>query len=179
MWSQLNHMIFVIIWSWKQRYTCMHDVWGEKYSHTSWFPTLSSCDASPLLTRIPFWLCLMLVTLLTSFPLLLISTLPPYPDFALRSVLSFRSLLEVIHPSFLLPMSIMPSIWSLLAKQKTWSRSPKLCPISLTNPSFQTQFISTWKSLAWRLWSSKNAPFSLPSITRHVWTLPMLTRIGL
>ncbi|EGO28459.1 hypothetical protein SERLADRAFT_434370 [Serpula lacrymans var. lacrymans S7.9] len=62
------------------------------------------------------------VKLLTLLPLPLVSMSLPSLDFAPRSVLSFKSLLEVVHLSFLLPMSTMPCISSPLARQKMLSR---------------------------------------------------------
>ncbi|KAI6116633.1 hypothetical protein EDD16DRAFT_1592066, partial [Pisolithus croceorrhizus] len=60
----------------------------------------------------------MLVTLLPLLPLVLACISLPSLGFVPRSIPPCRSPLEVIHPSFPLPMSTMPSILSPLRRQK-------------------------------------------------------------
>src|SRR6201992_3704555 len=102
----------------------------------------SSCDPSLLHKRTQFSPCLML----THPPALLVFIPPLYPDFALKSVLGFRSLLVVIQRSFPPPIFAMPSISSPLKGQKMLSRSPKLSPISSISLSPPAPLAFTSKS---------------------------------
>ncbi|KAI9571214.1 hypothetical protein HD554DRAFT_2079511 [Boletus coccyginus] len=60
----------------------------------------------------------MLANLLTLLHPLLVLMCLPYPDYAPKSVLSFKKLLEVVHPSFPLPISGMPFVLSPLERQR-------------------------------------------------------------
>src|SRR6201992_4418653 len=88
----------------------------------------SSCDPS-LHKRTQFSPCLMLANPPALSQLLLVFIPPLYPDFALKSVLGFRSPLVVVQRSFPPPIFAMPSICSPPKAQKMLSRSPKLSPI--------------------------------------------------
>ena len=83
-----------------------------------YFLLLSSCNSSLLHKRTQFSPCMMLANPLTLSQLLMVSISPLSLDFALNSVLSFRSPLVVIQRSFSPPISIMPSISSPLKGQK-------------------------------------------------------------
>ncbi|KAI6100791.1 hypothetical protein EDD16DRAFT_1653477, partial [Pisolithus croceorrhizus] len=63
----------------------------------------------------------MLVTLLPLLPLVLASISLPSLGFIQRSIPPCKSPLEVVHPSFPLPMSTMPSTSSPLTRQKMLS----------------------------------------------------------
>ena len=122
-------------------------------------------------------ICLMLANPLALSQLLLVSIPSLSLDCASKSVLSLRSPQMIVQWSFPLPTSIMPSISSPLKGQKMLSRSPNPSPASSINPSPSAPFIFTSTKLVWRLWSRPNALFSLPDFAKHVWTLPMLTKI--
>ena len=77
---------------------------------------LSSCDLSLLLRRMPFSLSLILATPFAPLHLALVSALLLYPDLVPRSVQTSKSLLEVVQPSFPLPISVMLSTLSHLAR---------------------------------------------------------------
>ena len=79
---------------------------------------LSSCNLFLLLRRMPFFLSLILATPFAPLHLALVSALLLYPDFIPRSVLTSKSLLEVVQPSFPLPISIMLSTLSHFARQR-------------------------------------------------------------
>ena len=142
------------------------------------FLPLSSCNPPLLHKRTQSSPCLMLANLPALSQLLLMSISPLSLDFTPKSVLSFRSPLEVIQRCFPPPISAMPSISSPLKGQKMLSRSPKPSPISSISLSPLASLVLTSKKLAWRLWSRPNALSSLPDIVKHIWTLPMHTRTG-
>ena len=68
---------------------------------------LSSCNLSLLLKRMPFSHSLILATPFAPLHLALVSALLLYPDFIPRSILTSKSLLEIVQPSFPLPISVM------------------------------------------------------------------------
>ena len=146
-----NCMIFGYIWSYKQRYICKYHVWVWNNSHTSLFPTIPPWDPFLLLRETPSSLCLMQDNLLTLLLLPLACMCSLYPDFAPRSVQSFKRLLEVIPPGFPLPTYTMPFILSHLERQRMLSRWPRHLPMLSTNPSLLSQCASTWRRLVWRL----------------------------
>ncbi|KIK78902.1 hypothetical protein PAXRUDRAFT_771461, partial [Paxillus rubicundulus Ve08.2h10] len=92
------------------------------------------CNPSLLSKRIPSLLCFTLVILVILLPHPLVFIPLPSLGFVPKSSQSCRSPLEVIHPSFPLLMSIMPSTSSVISRRML-SRSPKPLPISLINPS--------------------------------------------
>ena len=84
------------------------------------------------------------------------------------------------HPSKLSSTNVHHAIYLITShKAENVVQVTKTLSIIINQSLSPNTVLSTWKSLAWRLWSSENIPFSLPSIIRHIWTLPMLTRIGL
>ena len=113
------------------------------------------------LSKAPFSLCLMLAILVKPLPSKLMSALLLYPNFALKSILCFLGLLEVILLSFPLPTSAMPSTLLPLVELKMLSKWPNLYPTSSMNLSLPIQLVFIWKDLVWKLWSSPNTLFSL------------------
>src|ERR1700753_2458499 len=83
----------------------------------------SSCDPSLLHKRTQYSPCLMLANPPALSQLLLMFIPPLYPDFALKSVLGFRSPLVVVQRSFPPPIFAKPSISSPFKGQKIVARS--------------------------------------------------------
>ena len=106
----------------------------------------SSCNPSLLHKRTQFSPCLMLANPPTLSQLLLVFIPPLYPDFALKSILGFRSPLVVVQRSFPPPIFAMPSISSPLKGQRMLSRSPKLSPTLSISLSLPAPLVFTSKS---------------------------------
>ena len=105
-----------------------------------YFQLLSSCNLSQPLRRVPFSLSLILVILFILLHLAQVLVLPPSPDFVPRSALAFKSLLEAVHQSFLLPTLDMLNILLPLDKLKMLSKLPKHLSISQISLSLPVLF---------------------------------------
>ena len=108
-----------------------------------YFQLLSSYNLSQPLRRVPFSLSLMLVILFILLHLAQVLVLPPSPNFVPRSILAFKSLLEAVYQSFLLPTLDMLNILLPLDKLKMLSKLPKHLSISQISLSLPVLFALT------------------------------------